>query len=64
LNKPEYLFLSKSDDVSPLVLKKKLATLKKLNSKTIAISILDDKSLEMVKNILNKIKAKKILGVN
>lgn len=62
LNKPEYLFLSKSDDVSVAVLKKKLATLKKLNSKVIAISILDDKSLEKVKNILNKIKAKKIAG--
>jgi len=62
LDKPEYLFLSKSDDVSSEVLKKKLAILKKLNSKTIAISILDDKSLEKVKNILNKIKAKKFAG--
>jgi len=59
LDKPEYLFLSKSDDESPEVIKKKLAMLKKLNSKTIAISILDDKSLKKVKNILDKIKAKK-----
>ena len=44
LDKPEYLFLSKSDNVLPAELKKKLAILKKLNSKTIAISILDDKS--------------------
>ncbi len=63
LSKSEYLFLSKSDNVSPVVLKKNLATLKKLNSKTIAISILDDKKLEEVKNILNKIKAKKFAGL-
>lgn len=61
LDKPEYLFLSKSDNVSPVILKKKLAALKKLNSKAIAISILDDKSLEKVKNILNKIEAEKIV---
>ncbi len=59
LAKPEYLFLSKSDEAPTIDLKKKLAALKKLNSKTIAISTLDDKSLEKVKNILNKIKAKK-----
>lgn len=59
LKKPEYLFLSKSDETPPKDLKKKLAALKKLNPKTIAISIIDDKSLKKVKNILNKIKAKK-----
>lgn len=59
LKKPEYLFLSKSDETPPKDLKKKLAALKKLNSKTIAISVLDDKSIQKVKNILNKIKAKK-----
>ncbi|MDO8575058.1 MAG: GTPase ObgE [bacterium] len=59
LKKPEYLFLSKSDEAPPKDLKKKLAALKKLNSKTIAISVIDDKSLEKVKNLLNKIKAKK-----
>lgn len=59
LKKPEYLFLSKSDEKTPLEIKKKIKTLKKLNSKVIAISILDDKSLEKVKKILNKIKAGK-----
>jgi len=59
LKKPEYLFLSKSDTVSREDLKKKLTILKKINSKTIAISIYDDKSLEAVKNILNEIKSGK-----
>lgn len=63
LDKPEYLFLSKSDNVSPTDLKKKLAILKKLNSKTIAISILDDKSLKKVKDILDKIKAGKFADI-
>ena len=62
LKKPEYLFLSKSDEAPPMDIKKKLAALKKLNSKTIAISVIDDKSLKKVKNILNKIKAKKFAG--
>lgn len=59
LDKPEYLFLSKSDSASPLAIKKKLVTLKKLNSNVIAISILDDERLKEVKDILNKIKAEK-----
>ncbi|OGG36719.1 hypothetical protein A2110_00065 [Candidatus Jorgensenbacteria bacterium GWA1_54_12] len=59
LDKPEYLFLSKSDSASPLAIKKKLATLKKLNSNVIAISILDDERLKEVKDILNKIKEEK-----
>lgn len=60
LKKPEYLFLSKSDMTSPIEIKKKLASLKKINPKTIAISIYDDKSLEAVKKILNAVKTKKI----
>ena len=59
LDKPEYLFLSKSDSASPLAIKKKLVTLKKLNSNVIAISILDDERLKEVKDILNKIKEEK-----
>ncbi|MEK9154684.1 MAG: GTPase ObgE [Patescibacteria group bacterium] len=59
LKKPEYLFLSKSDAVSPEELKKGIAIVKKINPKAIAISIYDDKSLETVKTILNKIKTEK-----
>jgi len=59
IRKPEYIFLSKSDVIPESEVKKKLSVLKKINPKAIAISILDDKSLEMVRKILNAIKAKK-----
>lgn len=55
LNKKEYLFLTKSDLVSPVNLKKQLTALKKLNKNAIAISIHDSDSLEKVKKILNKL---------
>ena len=53
--KREYIFLTKSDLVEPKELERKLATLKKINKNTIAISIHDWDSLEKVKKILNKI---------
>ncbi len=55
LEKPEYLFLSKSDSAAPVNLKKKMIALKKLNTKILQISIHDFDSLEKVKKILNKI---------
>lgn len=55
LKKPEYLFLSKHDLVSPKELKKKLAKLKKLNKNVLPISVYDWDSLTEVKKILNKI---------
>ncbi len=61
LKKPEYVFLTKSDEVSPAEIKKKLTVLKKLNPKTLALSVFDDASLEKLKDILNKIKEKKIV---
>lgn len=60
IKKTECLFLSKSDNASPAEVKKKLAALKKINPKAIAISILDDKSIEAVKKILNAIKKEKV----
>ncbi len=59
LEKKEYVFLSKSDIVSADELKKKIATLKKLNSPVTPISIYDPDSIEKVKEILNKIIEKK-----
>jgi GTP-binding protein len=59
LKKPEHIFLSKSDAVTPAELKKKLAILKKLDPGAIAISILDDDSMKKVEKLLNKIQAKK-----
>lgn len=63
LKKPEYVFLSKNDIASPSELKKKLGGLRKINSKTGAISIYDDKSLEAVKKILNKTIKEKFSGL-
>ncbi len=55
IEKPEHLFLSKTDLVSPEDLKKKLAKLKKLNPKVLPISVYDWDSLTEVKKILNKL---------
>jgi len=60
LDKKEYVFLSKSDNVSPTELKKKIASLKKIGLSPTPISILDDNSMEKVKKILNKIEEKKM----
>jgi len=57
--KPEHLFLAKSDLIALKELKKKLATLKKIDKKVLAISIHDWDSLEKVKKILNKIQKEK-----
>ena len=56
LDKPEYLFLTKSDLAAGAVLKEKLAILKKMNRTAIAVSINDPESVKKVEKILNKIK--------
>lgn len=59
LKKKEYLFLSKSDMISPEKFKNKLVAIKKLNPSAKALSIHDFDSIERVKKILNTlIKAK------
>lgn len=60
LDKPEFLFLSKSDLISAEELKKKLTSLKKLNKNVKTLSIHDSESLDEVIKILNKIKAEKL----
>lgn len=59
LEKPEYLFLSKSDAVDTKDAAKKLKALKKINPDALAISLYDDESIKAVQNILNVIKAEK-----
>lgn len=59
VKKTEYLFLSKSDLLSPADLKKKLSILKKISKNALAVSIHDEDSLEKVKKILNKLKEEK-----
>jgi GTP-binding protein len=53
--KPEYLFLTKSDNLPEKEIKEKLKILKKYNPQVVAISILDEKSIEKVKNILDSL---------
>lgn len=55
----EYIFLTKSDAVSPERLKEELAAFKKLKKKVTPISILDEKSLAEVKKVLNEIQDEK-----
>ncbi len=59
LEKPEWIFLTKSDLKTESELKKKLTALGKISKKTIAISIIDDESIEKVEKILNEIKKEK-----
>lgn len=57
--KPEYLFLSKTDLIAPEETKKKLAALKRLNKNVLPISIHNWESLEKIKKLLNKTKTEK-----
>lgn len=60
LDKPEYVFLSRSYLVSPADLKKKVMALKKKNKNLEVFSIYDYESVEDVKKILNEIAKEKI----
>lgn len=53
--KSEYLVLTKTDNVDPKLLKTLLTKAKKLNKNVVAMSMYDDKSIEEVRKILNKI---------
>ena len=55
LDKTEYVFLSKSDMVSKDEINKKLNELKKTSKKIIPISIIDDKSVKRVEQILRDV---------
>ena len=59
LQKPERLFLTKSDLAAPEELNEKLSALKKIDPQVLAISMNDTESIKNVEKILNDIKAKK-----
>ena len=59
LQKPERLFLTKSDLAAPEELNEKLSALKKIDPHALAISINDTESIKNVEKILNGIKTKK-----
>lgn len=54
LQKKEFIFLGKSDTISPIELKKKLSMLKKNKLPVGAFSIYDYEAIEKIKKILNK----------
>ena len=55
LDKPEYIFLSKTDLFNKNEIKKKINKLKKIGKKIIPISIIDDESIECVEKILRDV---------
>jgi GTP-binding protein len=61
VDKEEYVFLSRSDEVSKEEVIKKLETLKKLNPHTCALSVIDDDKLLEVKKILNSIRDENVI---
>ncbi|MBI1888720.1 MAG: GTPase ObgE [Candidatus Spechtbacteria bacterium] len=59
--KPEYIFLTKSDTMPKAQIKKKIAILKKIHKNVFPISIHDWDSLEKVKKILQNIESGKVV---
>ncbi len=58
--KQEYILLSRKDNVTESKIDKIVLQFKEINKEVIPISILDDKTLEPVKKILNDIKEEKV----
>jgi len=61
LEKPEYIFLSKSDTITPEKIKQITKDFKKTKKTFLPISIIDEKSISEVKKILNKIAKEKTI---
>lgn len=59
LQKKEYVFLSRCDDVPENILQMRLGQMKKAKIECSPISILEDDKMQEVKNILNQIKLEK-----
>ncbi len=59
LEKPEYILVSRSDTVTPEILKEKLKEAKKISKKALPISIHNWDELQKVKNILNELEKEK-----
>jgi len=62
LDKPEYVFLTKTDLLDEKGLKEKLSSLKKLKKEIIPISIIDDESIKKVEVLLREIIKQKYQG--
>lgn len=59
LEKPEYIFISKSDTVARETIEKIKNDFEKIGKNTLAISIIDNESLDGVKKLLNKLETEK-----
>lgn len=62
LDKPEYVFLTKTDLLDEKELKEKISSLKKLKKEIIPISIIDDESIKKVEVLLREIIKQKYQG--
>ncbi|MDA1334488.1 MAG: GTPase ObgE [bacterium] len=62
MDKPEYIFVSKSDEVDEKELKKKITILKKHSKKVMGLSILKDDDIKAVEKILSSLSNKKSQG--
>lgn len=60
--KKEYVFLTKADLISEKEKKRKIKELEKISSNVMAVSVYDEESLKIVKELLNKIKEKNKKG--
>jgi GTP-binding protein len=60
LEKPEWVFVSQSDECDPKKVKKAVKTLKDKNPRVIPISILDDDSIQQVRKIIDGILAQEV----
>lgn len=61
LEKPEYIFISKSDTANTETIEKIKNEFAKINKEATAISIIDSESLDKVKKILNKLIKEKVV---
>jgi len=57
--KDEHILLTKIDMLSTADVKKKMTTLKKLNKKVLAVSVIDDSTMEPLKKLLNTLAEEK-----
>lgn len=64
LEKPEYIFISKSDAASPEIIKNIKKEFKKIGKEVSEISIIDEGSLKNIKKILNDVIDDKTTGSN
>jgi len=64
LDKDEYVFLSKCDNVASKEVEQKIKLLKKINPHAYPLSVLESETLDTIKTILNKIKDAKIAPID